>query len=68
MNESVVEVGLDVANTKDVLFIGLAWNGLRRSVVDNLLFLGLIGGGGLLCFGLNIYISSLATANSIIIK
>ena len=47
MNESVVESGLDVANSKDVLLV-VAWGGLRRSVVNNFLFF-LLGFSALLC-------------------
>ena len=46
VNESVVERSLDVADTKDVLGV-FAGRGLRRTVVDDLLFFLLVG--SLLC-------------------
>ena len=42
MNESVVERSLNVADTEDVLSV-LAGLGVRRTVVDHLLLLLLIG-------------------------
>ena len=46
VNESVVERSLDVADTEDVLSV-LAGRGLGRAIVDDLLFLLLVG--SLLC-------------------
>ena len=47
MNESVVESCFDVAHTEDVLLV-LHWVGAWWSVVNDLLFLLLVG-GSLLC-------------------
>ena len=47
MNESVVECGLNVANSEDVLLV-VTWGGGWWSVVNNLLLL-LLGISSLLC-------------------